>query len=88
MIIVSAISSFPRKRESISLLLDSRFCGNDVYAVAEFMIKAFLPFPEGGLGRLFLVTPDGAGVRTEAFEKTGLPFPHTSTSVFRIRLQV
>jgi hypothetical protein len=41
MIIVSAISSFPRKRESRSSLVDSRFRGNDVDVwVAEFMIKA------------------------------------------------
>jgi hypothetical protein len=40
-IIVSAISSFPRKRESRSSLVDSRFRGNDVDVwVAEFMIKA------------------------------------------------
>jgi hypothetical protein len=40
MIIVSAISSFPRRRESSSSLLDSRLRGNDVYVLAEYMIKA------------------------------------------------
>ena len=40
MIFVSAISSFPRRRESRSSLLDSRVRGNDVYVVAECMIKA------------------------------------------------
>ncbi len=40
MIFVSAISSFPRRRESRYSLLDPRLRGNDVYVVAECMIKA------------------------------------------------
>jgi hypothetical protein len=36
----SAISSFPRRRESRIQRLDSRLRGNDVNAVAEFMINS------------------------------------------------
>jgi hypothetical protein len=39
MIFVSAISSFPRRRESRREDMDSRLRGNDVYVVAECMIK-------------------------------------------------
>jgi hypothetical protein len=42
MIFVSAISSSPRRRESRRESLDSRLRGNDVYVVAECMIKANL----------------------------------------------